>query len=186
MTTDFQFIEITRIEPQKKNLRTRQTDFVEIYQNFNPPEASEQARRCLACGNPYCEWKCPVHNFIPDWLNLIAQGNILAAAELSHQTNSLPEVCGRVCPQDRLGLETGPVCRHSHRQTRRHYRRRPGGFRLRRYIGARRRHPRRLRPPPGNRRPFDLRHPRIQTGKNRPRPPPQDIRRHGDRIPPQY
>jgi len=102
MSTDFQFIEITRIEPQKKSLRQRQSDFVEIYQNFSPPEASEQAQRCLACGNPYCEWKCPVHNFIPDWLNLIAQGNILAAAELSHQTNSLPEVCGRVCPQDRL------------------------------------------------------------------------------------
>ncbi|KZZ80158.1 glutamate synthase, partial [Oleiphilus sp. HI0133] len=54
------------------------------------------------CGNPYCEWKCPVHNFIPNWLKLVSEGNIIEAAELSHQTNSLPEVCGRVCPQDRL------------------------------------------------------------------------------------
>jgi glutamate synthase (NADPH/NADH) small chain len=56
----------------------------------------------LDCGNPYCEWKCPVHNLIPNWLKLISEGNIFEAAELSHQTNSLPEVCGRVCPQDRL------------------------------------------------------------------------------------
>ena len=58
--------------------------------------------RCLDCGNPYCEWKCPVHNFIPDWLKLVNEGNIIEAAELCHSTNSLPEVCGRVCPQDRL------------------------------------------------------------------------------------
>jgi glutamate synthase (NADPH/NADH) small chain len=54
------------------------------------------------CGNPYCEWKCPVHNYIPNWLKLIAEGQIFQAAELCHQTNTLPEVCGRVCPQDRL------------------------------------------------------------------------------------
>jgi len=102
MSSDFQFIEVRRSEPQKKSLRERQTGFVEIYQGFNQSQAGEQAGRCLSCGNPYCEWKCPVHNFIPNWLDLIAQGNILAAAELSHQTNSLPEVCGRVCPQDRL------------------------------------------------------------------------------------
>jgi len=102
MSSDFQFIEVRRSEPQKKSLRERQTGFVEIYQGFNGGQAGEQAGRCLSCGNPYCEWKCPVHNFIPNWLELIAQGNILAAAELSHQTNSLPEVCGRVCPQDRL------------------------------------------------------------------------------------
>ncbi|MGB1271957.1 MAG: FAD-dependent oxidoreductase, partial [Endozoicomonas sp.] len=58
--------------------------------------------RCLACGNPYCEWKCPVHNYIPDWLKLVSEGHLFEAAELSHQTNTLPEVCGRVCPQDRL------------------------------------------------------------------------------------
>src|SRR5262249_37046323 len=58
--------------------------------------------RCLACGNPFCEWKCPVHNFIPNWLKLIQEGNLFEAAELSHKTNTLPEVCGRICPQDRL------------------------------------------------------------------------------------
>jgi len=58
--------------------------------------------RCLACGNPYCEWKCPVHNYIPNWLKLVAEGNLEEAVEMSHKTNSLPEVCGRVCPQDRL------------------------------------------------------------------------------------
>jgi len=100
--SDFQFIDLKRIDPPKKPLRVRQTDFIEIYQAFTPDQAGAQAQRCLSCGNPYCEWKCPVHNFIPNWLDLIARGDILAAAELSHQTNSLPEVCGRVCPQDRL------------------------------------------------------------------------------------
>jgi len=100
--SDFQFIDVKRIDPPKKPLRARQTDFIEIYQAFTPDQAGAQAQRCLSCGNPYCEWKCPVHNYIPNWLDLIARGDILAAAELSHQTNSLPEVCGRVCPQDRL------------------------------------------------------------------------------------
>lgn len=60
-------------------------------------------RLTAACrGNPYCEWKCPVHNYIPNWLKLANEGRIFEAAELSHQTNTLPEVCGRVCPQDRL------------------------------------------------------------------------------------
>ena len=58
--------------------------------------------RCLSCGNPFCEWKCPVHNYIPNWLNLINAGKLFEAAELSHRTNSLPEMCGRICPQDRL------------------------------------------------------------------------------------
>ena len=61
-----------------------------------------QAGRCLSCGNPFCEWKCPVHNYIPNWLNLVSAGKLFEAAELSHQTNSLPEMCGRICPQDRL------------------------------------------------------------------------------------
>ncbi len=67
-----------------------------------PKAAKAQADRCLSCGNPYCEWKCPVHNYIPNWLKLANEGRIFEAAELSHQTNTLPEVCGRVCPQDRL------------------------------------------------------------------------------------
>ncbi len=102
LNNDFQFIEVGRVDPKKKTLRRRKKEFSEIYEPFRPQQAAEQAHRCLGCGNPYCEWKCPVHNFVPNWLKLVAEGNILAAAELSHQTNTLPEVCGRVCPQDRL------------------------------------------------------------------------------------
>ncbi|MDP0971840.1 glutamate synthase small subunit, partial [Klebsiella pneumoniae] len=64
--------------------------------------AADQSARCINCGNPYCEWQCPVHNYIPDWLRLVKQGRLFEAAELCHQTNSLPEICGRICPQDRL------------------------------------------------------------------------------------
>lgn len=99
---DFQFLDVGRQDPDKKDLETRKHQFVEIYQPFSKDQAEGQSHRCLSCGNPYCEWKCPVHNYIPDWLKLIAEGNILAAADLAHQTNTLPEVCGRVCPQDRL------------------------------------------------------------------------------------
>ncbi len=98
----YQFIDLPRIDPAKKSLKIRQIDFVEIYEPFTEGQVSAQADRCLDCGNPYCEWKCPVHNYIPDWLKLANEGRIIEAAELSHQTNSLPEVCGRVCPQDRL------------------------------------------------------------------------------------
>lgn len=102
LSNNFQFIDVGRRDPEKKDARLRARDFNEIYASFRPQDASSQAHRCLSCGNPYCEWKCPVHNYIPDWLRLVSEGNILKAAELSHQTNSLPEVCGRVCPQDRL------------------------------------------------------------------------------------
>ncbi|MBR7889974.1 FAD-dependent oxidoreductase [Marinomonas sp. A79] len=98
----FQFVEVDRKDPKKKPLITRKAQFVEIYKPFEETGAKDQAHRCLECGNPYCEWKCPVHNYIPNWLKLVSEGSILEAAELSHQTNSLPEVCGRVCPQDRL------------------------------------------------------------------------------------
>ena len=98
----FQFLDVGRQDPSKKNIKTRKKNFVEIYEPFKPKQVSDQSHRCLACGNPYCEWKCPVHNFIPNWLKLASEGNILEAVELSHQTNTLPEVCGRVCPQDRL------------------------------------------------------------------------------------
>jgi glutamate synthase (NADPH/NADH) small chain len=98
----YQFIDIKRIEPTKKALSTRKKEFVEIYQPLSKAQGRGQADRCLDCGNPYCEWKCPVHNYIPQWLELVTEGKIFEAAELSHQTNSLPEVCGRVCPQDRL------------------------------------------------------------------------------------
>jgi glutamate synthase (NADPH/NADH) small chain len=96
------FIENPRQDPDKKPARERVLEFKEIYGQFDADSAAVQAGRCLHCGNPYCEWKCPVHNYIPNWLQLIAEGNLFEAAEMSHRTNSLPEVCGRVCPQDRL------------------------------------------------------------------------------------
>lgn len=98
----FQFIEVARVDPRKKGIVQRRHEFVEIYDPFQKAQVQMQADRCLACGNPYCEWKCPVHNYIPDWLQLANEGRIIEAAELCHQTNSLPEICGRVCPQDRL------------------------------------------------------------------------------------
>ena len=102
LNNDFQFLEVNRYDPKKKSIEERKINFVEIYENYNNVDAANQAHRCLDCGNPYCEWKCPVHNYIPNWLKLVNEGNILQAVELCHQTNSLPEVCGRVCPQDRL------------------------------------------------------------------------------------
>ncbi|CAK8742388.1 Glutamate synthase [NADPH] small chain [Sodalis praecaptivus] len=98
----YQFIDLQRVDPPKKPLKVRKIEFVEIYEPFSDSQSKAQADRCLSCGNPYCEWKCPVHNYIPNWLKLANEGHIIEAAELSHQTNSLPEVCGRVCPQDRL------------------------------------------------------------------------------------
>ncbi|MFC3851696.1 FAD-dependent oxidoreductase [Salinispirillum marinum] len=102
LNNDFQFLDVGRKDPAKRRLSTRKTEFVEIYDPYSASEVQQQSHRCLDCGNPYCEWKCPVHNHIPRWLELAARGNIMAAVELSHMTNSLPEVCGRVCPQDRL------------------------------------------------------------------------------------
>lgn len=97
-----QFLELDRQLPSKKDAMERKENFEEIYTEFDPQRAMAQADRCLHCGNPYCEWACPVHNYIPNWLKLVSEGNIIEAAELSHQTNSLPEMCGRICPQDRL------------------------------------------------------------------------------------
>ncbi len=98
----YQFIDVKRVDPPKKSHEARTIEFVEIYQPMTDTQAAGQADRCLDCGNPYCEWKCPVHNYIPQWLKLAHDGKIIEAAELAHKTNSLPEVCGRVCPQDRL------------------------------------------------------------------------------------
>lgn len=97
-----QFLEVDRQLPPKKPADERRKDFGEIYGSFDLQHAMAQADRCLHCGNPYCEWACPVHNYIPNWLKLVAEGNVLEAAEISHKTNSLPEMCGRICPQDRL------------------------------------------------------------------------------------
>ncbi len=98
----FQFLNVIRRDGAKKAASVRKNEFREIYALLDDTQASEQASRCLACGNPYCEWKCPVHNYIPNWLKLVREGNLFEAAALSHKTNSLPEVCGRVCPQERL------------------------------------------------------------------------------------
>jgi glutamate synthase (NADPH/NADH) small chain len=99
---NLQFLDVPRRDPEKLDVDFRVKHFVEIYSPLDQPQAKEQSGRCLSCGNPFCEWKCPVHNYIPNWLKLINEGNLFEAAELSHKTNSLPEVCGRICPQDRL------------------------------------------------------------------------------------
>ncbi|AAZ28105.1 MULTISPECIES: FAD-dependent oxidoreductase [Colwellia] len=98
----YQFIDVKRIDPAKKSISERKINFVEIYQPMGNEQSAGQADRCLDCGNPYCEWKCPVHNYIPQWLELVTENRIFEAADLCHETNSLPEMCGRVCPQDRL------------------------------------------------------------------------------------
>lgn len=102
MTEHFEFLETPRTDPEKKPAVIRIHEYREIYGQFDAERAGTQAARCLGCGNPYCEWKCPVHNYIPNWLKLVEEGHLAEAAELSHRTNSLPEICGRVCPQDRL------------------------------------------------------------------------------------
>jgi glutamate synthase (NADPH/NADH) small chain len=101
-TDNFAFLERPRADPDVYPLNIRQTEFREIYKPLDADGAADQAERCIDCGNPYCEWKCPVHNYIPNWLKLAREGRIMEAADLCHETNSLPEVCGRICPQDRL------------------------------------------------------------------------------------
>lgn len=97
-----QFLELNRQLPEKKAANERNQEFSEIYTAFKLEDAMAQADRCLHCGNPYCEFACPVHNYIPNWLKLVSEGNIMEAVEISHKSNSLPEMCGRICPQDRL------------------------------------------------------------------------------------
>jgi len=98
----FAFLEQARRDPDVFPIEVRRSEFREIYKPFSSEDAASQSERCLDCGNPYCEWKCPVHNYIPNWLKLAEEGRIMEAATLCHETNSLPEVCGRICPQDRL------------------------------------------------------------------------------------
>ena len=80
----------------------RADDFHEIYAEFADAKAAEQAGRCSQCGVPYCQTHCPLHNNIPDWLRLTAEGRLEEAYEISQSTNTFPEICGRICPQDRL------------------------------------------------------------------------------------
>ncbi|MGY6632113.1 MAG: FAD-dependent oxidoreductase [Wenzhouxiangella sp.] len=96
------FLSSPRKDPEVVPVKIRVEGWQEIYGQYQADGAADQSARCINCGNPYCEWECPVHNFIPDWLRLVRQGRLFEAAELSHQTNSLPEICGRICPQDRL------------------------------------------------------------------------------------
>ncbi|WP_123770440.1 FAD-dependent oxidoreductase [Vulcaniibacterium tengchongense] len=99
----FAFRDTPRRMPARIPLELRRGgDWSELYGHFGEAEAQHQAGRCLDCGNPYCSWKCPLHNYIPNWLELAREGRLSEAAALAHETNPLPEVCGRVCPQDRL------------------------------------------------------------------------------------
>ena len=102
MDKNLQFLELKRMDPKILHASKRVKQYGEIYDHYTVKQAIEQSGRCLECGNPYCEWKCPVHNYIPQWLKLISEDRLFEAADLSHQTNSLPEICGRICPQDRL------------------------------------------------------------------------------------
>ncbi|MDW4549034.1 NAD(P)-dependent oxidoreductase [Defluviimonas sp. D31] len=97
-----QFVTRAREMPEKREASVRAQDFSEIYREFAAAKAAEQAGRCSQCGVPYCQTHCPLHNNIPDWLRLTAEGRLQEAYELSQATNTFPEICGRICPQDRL------------------------------------------------------------------------------------
>ena len=96
------FTDVQRQTPPKREVDQRRQDFGEIYDEFSPEGAARQASRCSQCGVPYCQVHCPVHNNIPDWLMLTAEGRLEEAYEVSQATNNFPEICGRICPQDRL------------------------------------------------------------------------------------
>jgi len=96
------FINIERDMPKKREADVRREDFDEIYAEFAKAKAEEQSSRCSQCGVPYCQTHCPLHNNIPDWLRLTAEGRLQEAYEVSQATNTFPEICGRICPQDRL------------------------------------------------------------------------------------
>jgi glutamate synthase (NADPH/NADH) small chain len=96
------FVDLPRLMPEKRLVPVRTQDFNEIYSDFVGSKAEEQASRCSQCGVPYCQTHCPLHNNIPDWLRLTAEGRLREAYEISQATNTFPEICGRICPQDRL------------------------------------------------------------------------------------
>jgi len=97
-----QFVRLSQQTPEKRTAEARRTDFGEIYQRFTAERAGEQSSRCSQCGVPFCSIHCPLNNNIPDWLKLTAEGRLEEAYEVSSATNTFPEICGRVCPQDRL------------------------------------------------------------------------------------
>ena len=96
------FVDVRRAMPEKREARARRQDFGEIYADFADPKAAEQSARCSQCGVPFCQSHCPLHNNIPDWLKLTAEGRMREAWEVASLTNTFPEICGRICPQDRL------------------------------------------------------------------------------------
>ncbi|MBW8269164.1 NAD(P)-dependent oxidoreductase [Caldovatus aquaticus] len=97
-----QFVRLPQRPPEKRDAAARRHDWAEVYRPFDPEAAAEQASRCSQCGVPFCQVHCPLHNNIPDWLKLTAEGRLEEAYEVAASTNSFPEICGRVCPQDRL------------------------------------------------------------------------------------
>ncbi|MCC5974097.1 MAG: NAD(P)-dependent oxidoreductase [Rubellimicrobium sp.] len=96
------FVTVPRDMPEKRPPDLRRQDFGEIYAEYAGAKAAEQSARCSQCGVPYCQTHCPLHNNIPDWLRLTAEGRLQEAYEISQETNTFPEICGRICPQDRL------------------------------------------------------------------------------------
>ena len=103
MTTKLlQFVNEKKLMPEKRNTKIRLKDFNEIYNQFDQKEAKKQASRCSQCGVPFCQVHCPVQNNIPDWLKLAAENRLKEAYEVSQSTNNFPEICGSICPQDRL------------------------------------------------------------------------------------
>jgi len=96
------FVQVNKQTPNKRRADKRLDDFREIYDEFIHDKAKEQSSRCSQCGVPFCQIHCPLHNNIPDWLKLTAEGRLQEASELAHSTNNMPEICGRICPQDRL------------------------------------------------------------------------------------
>ncbi len=97
-----QFVRLGQHTPDKRAVPERRVDFAEIYRSFDPAQAAEQSSRCSQCGIPFCSIHCPLQNNIPDWLKLAAEGRLEEAYEVSSATNNFPEICGRICPQDRL------------------------------------------------------------------------------------
>ena len=96
------FVELNQQTPKKRDVTKRLDDFKEIYNEFVHEKAKAQSSRCSQCGVPFCQIHCPLHNNIPDWLKLASEGRFEEASDLAHSTNNMPEVCGRICPQDRL------------------------------------------------------------------------------------
>ena len=96
------FTSINKENPSKIDSKVRSKNFDEIYANFAKQKAEEQSSRCSQCGVPFCQVHCPLHNNIPDWLKLTAENRLEEAYQLSSSTNNMPEICGRICPQDRL------------------------------------------------------------------------------------